>query len=247
VTLPPRFRFSSPLTPLLIVFTTGLITIFVLKEFLLQWYLPGTVILLSDIIDVVILTPFSVVIFFLIYMNVSERGTPKPFYEKYETPLKVLILLSLAFYFVGIGIHFAGNSIHQLQKEEGAETGDIHELTYFYDEILGHIILFSGLFGLILSTAIIQYYHPESEQIDRSEGLLLGLAGLLFGLGLGWSLVEGQFGAVGILFFLVFAGRVCMVFKKHEHMIQHYPVILYLMAGVVGCVIGVPLWLSFGI
>ena len=81
----------------------------------------------------------------------------------------LVFMVFTSFWVLGKGIQLAANSIGHLT---GNMTGsDIYNLTYFYDEVLGHYLWHLGVIGL---SALLIYRQwkspfPEGEKPDLEE------------------------------------------------------------------------------
>ena len=62
---------------------------------------------------------------------------------------------------------------------------DVYSLIYFFDEILVHLILYTGIFGLIGLLTI-------ENTIKETKYLAMAVLGLLFGLGLSVTIIESS-------------------------------------------------------
>lgn len=236
----------SRITHLLVLFTMGWTLVFVFKEFLLKWRIPGTVILMSDVVDLAILTPFSALMFFLVYSELTGSENYRHRQDKGERHIHMLAVVFLAIFFLGTGVHFTGNSVHQLLMEkEAIQDTELSDLVYFYDEILGHWLMISGLFGLLATAIILQYNRPSTKQMESTEFRVLTLAGLIFGCGLGWVAVQGHFKLAGLGFFFTVLFCVHRVFRNEFPAIRRFPLILYIASGSLAGTVSILLWSVF--
>lgn len=146
-----------------------------------------------------------------------------------------VFLIFAAFFVEGHGIHLAGNSIgHWLN---GAEGTDVYNLTYFYDEVLGHYLWHLGVIGLSAMVMFRQWQNPLPGQ--KPSLWLPGLAGVIHGFLWFLIFVEGQTVPVGLpfaaatLLFLIIRGR---------KMIRRQPVILFFFAASLTAVLFLAGW-----
>ena len=94
----------------------------------------------------------------------------------------------------GQGIHLAANSIGHWLSDLAGDL--IHEVTYFYDEVLSHYIWH---FGVIALSALLIYSSWKYPFTDRSSRLVAGsIAGIIYGFTIFVMSIEG--GTVPLLF-----------------------------------------------
>lgn len=114
----------------------------------------------------------------------------------------MLLFLILAVLWVdGHGIKLAANSIGRLFNEEG--TDPLAQLTYFYDETLGHYYWHIGLVALSVLLVTLELRNPSVSPVGSLWGL--GIAAVLYGLAFFMIVVEGQTGPLGVPFAAVFS------------------------------------------
>lgn len=98
----------------------------------------------------------------------------------------------------GHGVHLAANSIDNVQPE-GA-TGDVHDLTYLWDEHVGHYLWYSGVVLVALTLLLALRVRPPFR------GPWPYVLGLLVALTHFDNDVEGQTPVLGIVAAVVLAG-----------------------------------------
>lgn len=177
------------LTSWCVIFTAGLVLISLGSTLIKGILVPMPAISIGDMIDLVLMAPFLALSSYSLYKII---GSTSVLSKTKKRMLELLIVLSFLLLFMGHGIHFAANSIHNLIDQGGAAVSpDIFSLVYFYDEILGHKISYSGLFGLIVSGLLLESAHAPRE-VSEMEIVAIGGSGLLLGLGLSLAFIEGQ-------------------------------------------------------
>lgn len=124
-----------------------------------------------DYMDLVFMAPFLLVM--LLYFN------HQVYYKKKERELYFISLGMLAVTMYGHAMHLTGNTINTYSTEIHQYLDqippDTYELIYFFDEDLGHWLLYTGLIGSLgLWMIADQRYQPASWQ-DYAAGGLLGV------------------------------------------------------------------------
>lgn len=202
-------------------------------------FLVAATFLVSPFFEIFITPAFSLILFFLIYKEMASHpeGKVSPWLHK---SIPWVLLFSILFFFEGIGIHSTGNFLARILLEGGFWGWDPISLSvYFFDEILGHCIMYTGLFGLLVGGMLLQISRPFSLKLERSDLIALPLSAGIFGIGLATALVEGQTALYGFA-----AGIVLMPFlvlhhyhKKLKVTIHNYPFNFYLLLAILAMLI----------
>ncbi len=112
----------------------------------------------------------------------------------------VLVFLALSVLWIdGHGMKLAANSIGRLLDETTG--GPAGQLTYFYDEVLGHYIWHVGLMGLSVLLVLAEWHNPVGAP---GSLLSLGIAGFIYGFAFFLIVVEGQTAPLGVPFAALF-------------------------------------------
>lgn len=126
----------------------------------------------------------------------DNRSIKKP---RNRDIVKLLIIGALLIMFVGLGIHYVGDAIDtQLQWTPEDIDGTLNTfpklIAYFFDEVLGHKILYLGMMGILTGLFIHQRQNPVTdEKLTTNFNLILfPLLGGLYGIALAFSFMEGQ-------------------------------------------------------
>jgi hypothetical protein len=111
----------------------------------------------------------------------------------------LILLLFVAFWVEGQGMHLSANSIGHLLK--GMESSDTYSLAYFYDEVLSHYMWHFGIFGLSALVVFRQLRNPFTEK--QAILWVLILAGIIHGFTLFVIVVEGGTALLGVPFVIL--------------------------------------------
>ena len=174
-----------------------------------------------------ILPVFFVVKGYAIYNELIKHKQVKihPAIVKHLIPW--IIIISIALFFEGQGMNYGANDISfSLQGASSA----LKSLVYFYDEVLSHQLIFVGLFGMFLAGILLQISRPFSFKMHKIDEILLGISGVLYGLGVGTSLIEGNSPYIGIIASIIFIPALILHHQKHtlKVVIRHYPLNYFL-------------------
>ena len=132
-----------------------------------------------------------------------------------------IIIISIALFFVGQGMNYSANDI-SFELQGASQT--LKNLVYFYDEVFSHKLIYAGLFGLFLAGILLQISRPFKLKMHADDEITLGVCGILYGLGLGASLIEGSSAYIGLAASIIFIPALILHHKKHtlKVVIRHY-------------------------
>jgi hypothetical protein len=171
---------STSLLPHLNLIFTIAFAIFVLgPPFLGYQFAPYPLMHIADIFDI-----FTPLVILPSYWLLFRWDGTKPANVK-----EYLVFMVLAgFWVLGHGMHLSANSIGNLLATQGIKSGALYDLTYFYDEILGHYLWHLGTIGLSGLLIYRQWYNPSNIKSITKSNLI---AGLIYGFVFFAMAVEG--------------------------------------------------------
>jgi hypothetical protein len=143
-----------------------------------------------------ILTPVVLIPLYWILFRYAAREAPGLIEE-------IVFLVLAAFWVEGQGMHLSSNSISNLMEALSRSglvdlnANDIFNLTYFYDERLGHYLWHIGVLGLAGLLVFREWRHPVGE---ATAWWLTVPAGLIYGFFLFAITNEGQTVWMGLPF-----------------------------------------------
>ncbi len=138
-----------------------------------------------------VLTPFVLLPLYLLLYSVGPKNN-------YSLSGLIIFSLFTALWAAGHGMHLSANSINNLLAQKGIETGDIYKLTYFYDEVLSHYLLHTGMVGLSALLIYRQWQNPFAEGKAPLWPIVLG--GLIHGFNYFAMVIEGGTAPLGVPF-----------------------------------------------
>ncbi|HEY9786000.1 MAG TPA: hypothetical protein V6D17_11400 [Candidatus Obscuribacterales bacterium] len=199
--------------------------------------LPGTSIYLAHFLDLAVNAPFFLIVLLSLFLAVRKESTSN---TRTGRALLWLAALFLLFFFEGHGIHFAANSVSSLINHDSGPP-ELLELTYFYDEILGHYMLMFGQAGLLYVLMLYEAAAENAKPCSRLESVLIILCGLVAGITVALILLEGQFAILGVVSFVaVWATAVAT--GVHRGWFNKRPFAMYMAAMTLTTVAGLILW-----
>jgi len=159
---------------LLLLFPAFIIVLTELNKRILIWHIR-----IVDFADLIFVAPFYGIIFLSL--------TALVFKKRSFSFWAALGLSVIALY--GHAMHLTANAVNTFSTEinnyRNLLPDDVYSLIYFFDEILGHWILYVGLFGL-LGILILE------NKIIETKYIFMMLNGLILGLVLSVTIVESS-------------------------------------------------------
>lgn len=198
------------------------------------WSFGATIILLLNLqfnyAEILFFPSFSALLFFLIYKELIRHPARKELPQTLLKAIPWILLVSIVLFYLGIGMHGAANHIgYYLAKELSTAS----KFAHFYDEILSHITMYVGLFGLMLGGALIQIRRPFSLHLDLKNISVLTLAASTHGLGMAAAMIEGQTVLIGICAAILFTPTLLLHHQANKTglipIVKKYPFNFYII------------------
>ena len=141
---------------------------------------------------------------------------------------EITFILFLFLFLGGLAMRYVANELHMYASLLPPSIpipfipqANVYFLVYFFDEVLGHKLIYLGVVGFIVSTTILQNYHGYKRFFTKKEYSAYGVLGFLFGAGIGVSSVEGQaafeilvFSAASLTSFLILLATKRIMFTE---------------------------------
>ena len=183
-----------------------------------------------DFADLVVLAPFYLVAFLVIHSMVFEKRAGPGFW---------LGLGLIGLFMNGHAMHLAANAINTYSTEihnyRSQIPNDVYALIYFFDEDLGHWILFAGLYGLM------GVWLMEDRLVDPRMWRT-ALPSLLVGGFQAVAVIESSHPWVGFVACIFLAGVLLMRVRTRGESLwtiwREHPVARYVMIAAVAIVVG---------
>jgi hypothetical protein len=152
----------------------------------------------------------------------------------------LMFLLLIVIYVHGDGYHLAANAIHRYEADFATQT--VKDVVYFYDEELGHYYTYTGLMGLHIFWMVRQTQWPFAEPFPcRSGRVALMVFGVLHGLVLFITFIEGKFGIPALVFFLV---QMVWCIRRRDRL-PYDPIIVFTLSYAVMGALLLIIWVSW--
>ncbi len=131
---------------------------------------------IGDLLDILFIFPLYLIGTYTIFRIFSPRSSY----------LQYFYIFSIGLFAEGHGLHWAANAIHNsmVSGEKG------FQIAYFLDEVLGHLLLFSGAFLTLISLCVMQ--HRKKINIGKKDKIWLIISSIPFGFFLSIGFIEGQ-------------------------------------------------------
>ncbi|MHA2251516.1 MAG: hypothetical protein ACXAD7_14225 [Candidatus Kariarchaeaceae archaeon] len=183
---------------------------------------------MSDLLDLIILVPYVSVIFFQIARSIKPYKTENmsfPFQNSFLVRKCSHDLFGFTFFGVfclGFGIHLGANAIDvyitRIAKIKDELPDDLVNYIHFYDEILGHAILFFGLLGLLQYIIFKEFKYPDiNAQVKLEEIRFAFLLGFGFGSVLSIYFIEATyFIEIMLIYSVLSLGGISLIIKKNR-------------------------------
>ena len=205
----------STLTKQFLKFLYIPLAVYVINSFVGDFPIYKDLIHANFLVEIFILVPIIVYYLVNLYFILTEELV-----FKNKKIIDTLFLISLVYFLLGYGIHFTGNEINNFLN------GTV-EIAYLYDEIIGHIIMYSAIAVISVIFAYLQILNPLENKMEKEEMLYLIGSGIFFGIISGFGIMEGQtpyFGYVlAPIAIVIFIGYII----KRKIDIRKYPLLVY--------------------
>ena len=132
-------------------------------------------------------TPF-VMTFLIVKLYTVLKPMLKQGKKTFQIISRILIILGIIFFIEGHGMHLSANAI--TRHLVGQEGSPLFSLTYFFDEILGHLLWDCGF--VIMSIAFLIMAFSDRTERPTYSWALITVSSLLYGFTTFCLAVEGQ-------------------------------------------------------
>lgn len=157
------------------------------------------------LLSFLLLGSIGTIMLYLIFREILAQPPETEEARKTQTLAEIIFMLFIFIFLSGLGMRYVANELHTYTSlltlvapytpftlNPVTFTNNIYYLNYLFDEVLGHKFIYLGIIGFIVAGTILQNQHGYQREFTRLDYALLGILGLLFGLGIGVSVVEGQ-------------------------------------------------------
>ncbi|MEM3593622.1 MAG: hypothetical protein QXS27_02740, partial [Candidatus Jordarchaeaceae archaeon] len=160
--------------------------------------------------DIIVQAPF-VGLFAMVFYRVIVSEKPQKISDKRMLLLQAFMVLSFLIFFEGHGMHFTANNIEVLMAENlpfihlasltfplSNPTAQMYFWTiyskiYYFDEMLGHQLVYTGFLLLLISGMILELWIGERKPLGRADYIAIIASGGVAGFLVVQAVIEGQF------------------------------------------------------
>ncbi|MBS7249040.1 MAG: hypothetical protein KIH08_00380 [Candidatus Freyarchaeota archaeon] len=181
--------------------------------FILLFFLVSTlpeVFSLWEFWDIIVQAPL-VGLFAMVFYRVIVSEKPQKISDKRMLLLQAFMVLSFFIFFEGHGMHFTANNIEVLMAENlpfihlaslifplSNPTAQMYFWTvyskiYYFDEMLGHQLVYTGFLLLLISGMILELWIGERKPLRRADYIVIIASGGVAGFLVVQAVIEGQF------------------------------------------------------
>ena len=176
---------------------------------------------IPDLVDIFLYTPVMGVLLYNLYkLTKGDAKLPKW--------LEYLTLIILFIHFEGHGFHWAANAIDVLTERENV-VGVVHNVAYFLDEIVSHIVYFSTLILFFFLLSYIQYVYNPQEVKNKLK--VIG-SGIFFSFVYTISMIEGQYILYGMALAAIYAILIGYLYTKKKDIVKQSIILFFLIYSV---------------
>jgi hypothetical protein len=161
----------------------------------------------------ILLGGIGTITLYLIFREILAQPPETEEARKTQTLAEIIFMLFIFIFLGGLGMRYVANELHTYTSliplvfpytpftiDPLTFTNNLDYLVYFFDEVLGHKLVYLGIIGFIVAGTILQSQHRYQRIFTRRDYYLYAFLGLLFGLGIGVSVIEGQAAFETIIF-----------------------------------------------
>ncbi len=138
----------------------------------------------------------------------------------------ILIILGIVFFIEGHGMHLSANAI--IRHLEGWEGSPLFDLTYFFDEILGHLFWDGGFVIMSIALLILSFQDREVKPLRVSIWTTVG--SLFYGFTYFCLAVEGQTVLFNFPVSVLMSVIILFMFERRRLRLKHPIVLFYFLA-----------------
>lgn len=198
---------------------------------------------LVTLLDIIITSPFAMIMFYYIHKSVitqPESGGLKPSETK-KNIIRGLIFGACITFIAGVIMHAVANVLDGFEGNPVPPVGNLQIAIYFFDEVLGHKLIHTGIIAFLIGCMVLQFWHRSEEQFSKFDIFGIYFWPSAIGVGYMLALVEGQAAfdilvvsltlIAVILYYMKFKGL-----KLNENRFTHF-VFIFLIAIVVSTIV----------
>lgn len=194
---------------------------------------------LREILELVYVGPVFCTFSFWAFTKMYKHINNDEWKKKHLPVISIIYIMAITFIVMGVSLHGVTNRIHDLMKG-GTYTADVAQAyytSYFYDEIISHLLIPAGFFGMLFMNAILDSREGNKDlQLAHTEMYIaIAIGAALSGLWT-YSLLEGQVDLFYSVIFTIIPFITLYLHKKKGWSIKNNP---YILVSTVFCITNV--------
>ncbi|MFX0101408.1 MAG: hypothetical protein ACFFCS_17670 [Candidatus Hodarchaeota archaeon] len=148
---------------------------------------------LREILELVYVGPVFCSFGWYAYSKMYNNIPDDRWKKKIQPELNILYVIAITFIVMGTALHGITNRIHELMKDESLTGNEAYYTTYFYDEIISHLLIPAGFFGMLFINAILDAREGNKDlKLAHTEMYISIAIGAALSGTWTFSLLEGQ-------------------------------------------------------
>ena len=164
-------------------------------------------------------------LYYYLFLRMVGKDPMLPLTKKISY-IKALFLSSLWVGWMGEAIHFTADTIGNFMEPNPADPA--WRLTYFLDEILGHILAYFAVFIMGILGVMLEMQH-KSSPMSRKGVVTLIVIGILTGVGWSVALIEGEAAKTFLPLMIIFSGAILLWAGLRNWSLSEKPWSLFLL------------------
>ena len=154
------------------------------------------------------------------------RSQVSPDRKSYGTRLFVIILYVsfMILLIIGTVVHMVGNQLHAYIYEieetmvidPHTPLGNLKAGIYLWDEIIGHILIAVGYFGMMYINVFFALIDEDNLRARNDEMVFITLGGFLLGAGIAFGFIEGQAGYTFLYLAILLVVLIPIIMHKNK-------------------------------
>lgn len=177
--------------------------------------------------ELAVQAPYMALLFYGFY-RILSKDTSREGWKR--TALDVILLFSIMLFFVGYGLHFAANHVEVMMAEDEfmlflapkvttslealVYLSAIYSPTYYLDEILGHQLVYTGFFGLMIGGILLEAWCKGEEKLGVVDYAAIAASSVMLTLITTIATVEGQYATYALILSSIMALALVARFRR---------------------------------
>jgi len=202
-----------------------------------------------DFCDLTLLGPFYAIALFVFYQIITESIDKKPDLRNTSILVKFALFFLACLFFEGHGMHMATNAVStyiaEVHNYKPLIPPDAWELLFFLDEFLGHLLVFTALYTMLIIYALVQQKVPM-HKISALSFVIISILGVIWGGAQMVAMIEASLPKLMLLYTSVSLLVNIVLFLRSKEQLFPYlaqrPLILFIASGLSAILLLTPVY-----